>query len=53
MFVCVGVCVGWVIQTDEKDVVDFKLGTGMWSVGVRRSTIGQEGVSTREFGGPN
>lgn len=29
-----------VIQTDKKDVVDFKLGTGMWSVGVRRSTIG-------------
>lgn len=52
--VCVCGCVcGWVIQTDEKDVVDFKLGTGMWSVGVRRSTIGQEGVSTREFGGPN
>lgn len=46
-------CVRDFIQTDKKDVVNFKLGTGMWSVSVRRSTIGYGGVSTREFGGPN
>lgn len=47
------VCVWDVIQTDKKDVVNFKLWTGMWSVSVHRSTIGYGGVSTREFGGPN
>lgn len=47
------VCVWDFIQTDKKDVVNFKLWTGMWSVSVRRSTMGYGGVSTREFGGPN
>lgn len=47
------VCVRDFIQRDKKDVVNFKLGTGVWSVSVRRSTIGYGGVSTTEFGGPN
>lgn len=42
-----------VIQRDKKDAVNVKPGAGMWSVSVRRSTIGYGGVSTRELGGPN
>lgn len=48
----VRVCVDF-IQTDNKDVVNFKLWIGMSSVSIRRSTIGYRRVSTREFGGPN
>lgn len=32
-------CVDW-IQTDKKDVMNFKLWIGMSSVSIRRSTIG-------------
>lgn len=46
------VCVDF-IQTDKKDVMNFKLWIGMSSVSIPRSTIGYGRVSTREFGGPN